>query len=71
MKVRKKATTRMQWSQIDDSLWKREVERAVRKADRKYLREARWFRDADKRGRFLQAVSKIEEANFKKWWEQL
>lgn len=71
MKVRKKAVTRMLWDEKVMSSWQADIEKAVRKADRKYSREARWFRDEVRHGRFLEEVSKIEEANFKKWWEQL
>ena len=71
MKVRKKTATRMLWGPEVASLWMRDVERAVQKADRKYSRETRWFRDEERHGRFLQEVSKVEEANFKKLWEQL
>lgn len=71
MKVRKKTATRMLWNQKVMASWQSGIERAVRKADRQYSREARWFRDEDRHGRFLQEVSKVEEANFKKMWEQL
>ena len=71
MKVRKKTATRMLWTPQTMTSWQHEIERAVRKADRKYSREARWFRDEVRHGRFLTEVAKIEEANFKKWWEQL